>query len=59
MPALLLVGSETSPYYKKAAATVATVLSDVRTVKLPGQEHGAHTAAPDLLAGKILRFLPG
>nr|ATG29331.1 xylanase [uncultured microorganism] len=57
IPTLLLVGGETTTYYRGTAATVAAALPNVQTVELPGQGHGAHTTAPQLLAAEILRFL--
>jgi pimeloyl-ACP methyl ester carboxylesterase len=56
-PTMLLVGTETTAYCKGTTATVAAALPDARIVQLPGQGHGAHVHAPQLLATEILRFL--
>jgi len=57
VPALLLVGSDTTTYHKETVAIVAGTLPDAQVAVLPGQRHNANITAPDLLAAEIVRFL--
>ena len=56
-PTLLLVGSDSTPYHKRATELIAAALPDARVVVLPHQQHNANLTAPDVLAAEILRFL--
>ncbi len=56
-PTLLLVGSDSTPYHKRATELIAAALLDARMVVLPDQQHNANLTAPDVLAAEILRFL--
>jgi pimeloyl-ACP methyl ester carboxylesterase len=57
-PVLALLGELTAPHHVAATRALGGVLPGMRTETLPGQEHFAHMAAPDLVAGVIERALP-
>jgi pimeloyl-ACP methyl ester carboxylesterase len=57
VPALLLLGGASPPYFGAALDLVATALPDVRTRVLAGQTHVAMDTAPQLFAGEVLAFL--
>lgn len=59
IPALLLLGADSPPYFRAALELVSPALSDVRTRVLPGQTHVAMDSAPELFAGEVLGFLRG
>ena len=56
-PTLLLIGDATLPWLKAASETIAGVLPDSRIAILPGQDHMATLAAPDMVAREIITFL--
>ncbi len=57
IPTLLLVGSESQPWLKAAAAAVNEGLPDSRIVVMPGQAHVAMETSPDLFVREVLAFL--
>jgi pimeloyl-ACP methyl ester carboxylesterase len=56
-PTLLLVGGESPPRELANARGVAAGLPDARVVILPGQQHAAMYAAPELFVREVSRFL--
>lgn len=56
-PTLLLVGGDSPSRELENARGVAEALPDARVVILPGQQHAAMYAAPDLFVGEVARFL--
>lgn len=59
VPALVLVGSETSEAFKASAEIVAGALPAAHITILPGQAHGAEMSAPEVVADAVLDFLSG
>lgn len=57
VPALLLLGGESPPFYREQAVMLAVALSDARIVTLAGQGHEAMLTAPELFAREVTRFL--
>jgi pimeloyl-ACP methyl ester carboxylesterase len=58
-PTVLLVGEESPPREMESAIGVADGLPDGRVVVLPGQQHAAMYAAPDLFVEVVTRSLAG
>lgn len=56
-PTLLIGGSESPAFLAASLAAVHAALPHSRTVVLPGQQHMAMVAAPDLFAHEVLQFL--
>lgn len=56
-PTLLLVGGDSPPRETRNANGVARALPDARIVTLPGQQHIAMHAAPELFVRHVVRFL--
>jgi pimeloyl-ACP methyl ester carboxylesterase len=57
VPTLLLLGSDSPPYFGAAIRAIEQALPDARTRVLPGQRHVAMDTAPQLFADEVLRFL--
>jgi pimeloyl-ACP methyl ester carboxylesterase len=57
VPTLLLLGAESPPFYRQGIEAVNAALPDSTIVILPGQQHVAHLAVPELLAREVLDFL--
>jgi len=57
VPVLLLVGEETTPFYKAAMKLLGETLPDNRLSQLPGQGHEAVVMAPDLFVRAVVPFL--
>ena len=57
VPALVLVGSETSEAFKDSAQVVAAALPDARVVTLEGQAHAAEMFALQVVAEAVFDFL--
>jgi pimeloyl-ACP methyl ester carboxylesterase len=57
IPLLLLVGAESQPVLTDVNQALRETVADTRYVELPGQQHGANLAAPDMLAAEIVRFI--
>lgn len=57
VPALLLTGSESPPFYSEGTKLVAAALPNSRVVVLQGHQHIAHLSEPELVAREVLRFL--
>ncbi|MFB3888538.1 MAG: alpha/beta fold hydrolase [Candidatus Bathyarchaeia archaeon] len=58
-PALFLLGSESSPFYKAATETLHASLPQSRIAVLPGQQHEAVLTAPELLLREVVSFFLG
>lgn len=56
-PTLLLVGGDSPPRELTNAKGVAGALPDARVAVLPGQQHAAMYAAPELFVRHVVRFL--
>jgi pimeloyl-ACP methyl ester carboxylesterase len=56
-PTLLLLGTESPEWANRSVEAFARALRDATARRLEGQGHGATTAAPELLAAEIVRFL--
>jgi pimeloyl-ACP methyl ester carboxylesterase len=54
---LLLLGGESSPFFKAATEALNEALPNSRIVVMPGQGHVAMHTAPELFAGLVVRFL--
>lgn len=59
VPALLLLGGESPPFFAAALALVTGALPSSRTVVLPGQRHTAMNGAPELFVREVVAFLLG
>jgi pimeloyl-ACP methyl ester carboxylesterase len=57
IPTLLLVGEASPPQYHATAGLLAAALPGARIALLPGQGHGAVSAAPEMFAEVVLAFL--
>jgi pimeloyl-ACP methyl ester carboxylesterase len=57
IPMLLIVGADSPQSLKLINQTLHRSAPDTRYVELPGQQHGANLAAPDLLAAEITKFI--
>lgn len=57
-PTLLLVGGDSLPFRRTVAETFRAGLPTSQIGVLPGQQHGAIEAAPELFAKEVMRFLP-
>lgn len=58
-PTLLLVGADSPSRELENARGVADGIPDGRIALLPGQQHAAMYAAPELFVSEVLRFLEG
>lgn len=56
-PILLLHGGDSQPFYKTAIETLSQSLPCSKMEALPGQQHEAIDAAPDVFLQKVTRFL--
>lgn len=56
LPILLLVGGESTPFYKAATETLHKALPCSRVVVLPGQGHEAVITSPELFLQAVLGF---
>jgi pimeloyl-ACP methyl ester carboxylesterase len=56
-PTLLMVGGDSPARELENASGVAAALPDARVVALPGQQHAAMYAAPDIFVREVIRFL--
>ncbi|HEY7346691.1 MAG TPA: alpha/beta hydrolase [Ktedonobacterales bacterium] len=56
-PTLLLLGGDSPYYMKDAVAALHNTLPNSQVVTMPGQQHNAISAVPDLFAREVLRFL--
>jgi len=54
---LLMLGGDSPAHFKAAADLLRSGLSRTETTMLPGQQHNAMLAAPDLFVAEINRFL--
>lgn len=59
LPTLLLLGSESPPFFHQAIAALDAALANSEVVVLQGQHHAAVTTAPELFAQTVLRFIAG
>ncbi len=58
-PCLLLLGSESPPFFRQAIEALDGVLPGSNMVELPGQHHNAMESAPSLFADTVHRFVGG
>lgn len=58
-PTLLLVGGESSAFFRQAIDTLAATLPVAQLEVLPGQKHVAMDTAPELFLATIRNFLQG
>jgi pimeloyl-ACP methyl ester carboxylesterase len=56
-PALLLLGGDSIPAYRKNIEQIDRALPDSRIVVMPGQQHVAMNTAPELFVRAVLAFL--
>lgn len=57
VPTLLLLGSESPPFFRQAIEALHAVIPRSELVMLPGQHHNAMETAPELFAETVHRFL--
>jgi pimeloyl-ACP methyl ester carboxylesterase len=57
VPALLITGGDSPPYFRRDIDTVAAALPDARVTVIDGQQHVADVLAPQTFAGHVLGFL--
>jgi len=57
IPTLFLIGEVTLPWIKTSSETIAALLPKSRVAIMPGQDHMATVAAPQLVASEVLNFL--
>jgi len=57
IPALLLLGGDSPPKFKRAIESVHAALPQSRVAVMPGQQHAAINTAPDLFLREVLGFL--
>lgn len=57
VPTILLLGSESTPFYKAATKAVQASLPNNLVSLLPGQRHEAVITAPELVVHRVLDFL--
>lgn len=57
VPTLLLLGSESPPFFRQAIEALDTALPESEVVVLLDQHHNAMEAAPALFAGAVHRFI--
>jgi pimeloyl-ACP methyl ester carboxylesterase len=57
VPTLMLVGSESPEWARRSTEAYAAAIPGAVVVTLEGQGHGANSAAPELVAAELLRFL--
>jgi pimeloyl-ACP methyl ester carboxylesterase len=58
-PTLLLVGGESSPFYKAATETLHASLQHSRIAVLSRQQHAAMVTAPELFLQEVINFFTG
>jgi pimeloyl-ACP methyl ester carboxylesterase len=58
-PTLLMLGGDSSHFFKAAIEAVDTALPNSRIAVMPGQRHIAMDTAPDLFLHEVLTFLIG
>ncbi len=56
MPVLLLLGGDSLPFFARVISELEKILTNARTVVMPGQQHIAMDTGPDLLVAAILDF---
>jgi pimeloyl-ACP methyl ester carboxylesterase len=56
IPVLLLLGGDSPAFFGAANALLEEMLSDTRTVVMPGQQHMAMDTAPDLVVEALVGF---
>ena len=56
-PCLLLLGSESPPFFRQAIEALDGALPESEVVELPGQHHNAMESAPSLFADTVHRFV--
>lgn len=56
-PTLLLLGGDSPPFLQEATETIAAALPNSRIATMPGQQHIAMYAAPELFVQEVLAFL--
>ena len=57
LPSMLLLGTDSPSFARRAVEAVASALPNSRIVILPGQQHMAHHTNPELFAKEVLEFL--
>lgn len=57
VPALLLLGGDSSAIFRTSLEVIADALPASRTVVLPGQQHTAMDTAPELFVREVFAFL--
>lgn len=57
VPTLLILGSESPPFFRQAIETLHAAIPHSHLVVLPGQHHNAMETAPELFAETVHRFL--
>lgn len=57
IPILLMLGGDSPQIVKQTVETWHAALPNSRVVELPGQQHVAHYAAPDLFVREVQKFL--
>jgi len=57
VPGLLLLGSESPPFFRQAIEALDTALPESSVVVFQGQHHNAVVTAPALFAGEVRRFI--
>jgi pimeloyl-ACP methyl ester carboxylesterase len=57
VPTLLLSGSESPAYLRRATRAVHTALPNSRIIVMPGEQHIAMRTAPDLFVRRVTGFL--
>ena len=57
VPTLLLLGSESPPFFRAAIEALHAVLPNSDLVMLEGQHHNAMDTAPDLFTETVNQFL--
>jgi pimeloyl-ACP methyl ester carboxylesterase len=56
-PTLLLLGGDSSKYFKEAIEVLRAALPNSRIAIMPGQQHIAMYTAPDLFVSELVQFL--
>ena len=57
VPVLMLLGSESPPFFRAALERVQAAVPSAQLVVLAGQQHAAIDTAPDLFAREVIAFL--
>lgn len=57
VPTLLLLGSDSPPFFKAATERIAAALPNDTLVVLQGQQHVAMDMAPELFLSEVMKFL--